>query len=40
MSFNNGLTNTGNRIKAIHGDLIFERKAGEGLKIQLRFPKV
>lgn len=39
-TFNNGLTNTGNRIKAIHGAVIFEGKSGEGLKIQLHFPKI
>ncbi|MGY0035742.1 sensor histidine kinase [Pedobacter sp. NJ-S-72] len=36
--FNNGLTNTGNRIKSIHGEIIFETKAEKGLKVQISFP--
>lgn len=35
----NGLTNTGNRIKTIGGDIIFESKMGEGLIIEISFPK-
>jgi signal transduction histidine kinase len=34
----NGLTNTGNRIKAMQGDLIFDSNPGKGLHIQLSFP--
>ena len=36
--FNNGLTNTGNRIKSIHGEIIFDTKAEKGLKVQISFP--
>lgn len=35
---NNGLRNTGNRIKTIHGAIKFASKAGEGLEIQITFP--
>jgi signal transduction histidine kinase len=38
--YKNGLTNTGNRIKAIHGRLIFGIQTGKGLNIQLSFPTV
>lgn len=36
--FNNGLTNTGNRIININGEITFETKTGGGLKIQISFP--
>lgn len=36
--FKNGLTNTGNRIKCIHGKITFDIKAEKGLKIQISFP--
>ena len=36
--FNNGLTNTGNRINSISGTIIFETKIEKGLKIQISFP--
>jgi signal transduction histidine kinase len=36
--FNNGLTNTGNRIIAIDGEITFESKVEKGLKIQITFP--
>jgi signal transduction histidine kinase len=38
--YKNGLTNTGNRIKAIHGQLIFDSQTGKGLHIELSFPTV
>jgi signal transduction histidine kinase len=34
----NGLSNTGNRIKAINGEITFDSKTGEGLQIELSFP--
>lgn len=34
----NGLTNTGNRIKAIHGEITFDAGTGKGLQIQISFP--
>jgi len=34
----NGLTSTGNRIKAIGGAVIFDSKTGEGLTIEISFP--
>jgi signal transduction histidine kinase len=37
-TFNNGLTNTGNRIKAINGKLTFDAAAGKGLQIDITFP--
>ncbi|SER07644.1 tetratricopeptide repeat-containing sensor histidine kinase [Pedobacter rhizosphaerae] len=37
-SFNNGLTNTGNRIKAIKGAINFDTQTEKGLKIQITFP--
>jgi tetratricopeptide (TPR) repeat protein len=36
--FNNGLTNTGNRIAAIGGEITFETQAEQGLKIHIHFP--
>lgn len=36
--FKNGLTNTGNRIISIDGEIIFDTKAEKGLKIQISFP--
>lgn len=38
--YKNGLRNTGNRIKAIHGQLIFDTQTSKGLYIQLSFPTV
>ena len=35
---NNGLTNTGTRIEAIGGTIIFDTKVEKGLKIQISFP--
>lgn len=34
----NGLTNTGNRIKAMQGKVIFDTDIGKGLRIHLSFP--
>lgn len=36
--FNNGLNNTGNRIKNIHGEITFNSKLGKGLQIEISFP--
>ncbi|TDQ09459.1 tetratricopeptide repeat-containing sensor histidine kinase [Pedobacter metabolipauper] len=36
--FKNGLTNTGNRIEAIHGAITFDNTAEKGLKIKISFP--
>jgi signal transduction histidine kinase len=36
----NGLNNTGNRIKTIGGELIFDGKSGKGLQIEISFPIV
>ncbi|MEH6306267.1 ATP-binding protein [Olivibacter sp. CPCC 100613] len=36
--YNNGLTNTGNRIKAIGGQIIFDTNLERGLKIHISFP--
>ena len=36
--FGNGLTNTGNRIKAILGEISFEHAAGKGVNIRITFP--
>jgi signal transduction histidine kinase len=36
----NGLNNTGNRIKTIGGELIFDSKSGKGLQIEISFPIV
>lgn len=36
--YNNGLTNTGNRIKAIDGQIIFDTNIERGLKIHISFP--
>lgn len=38
--FNNGLTNTGNRIKTIGGKLTFAANAGKGLQIDIEFPLI
>jgi len=38
--YKNGLRNTGNRIKAIQGQLIFDSQTGKGLHIELSFPTV
>ncbi|MFD0765253.1 ATP-binding protein [Mucilaginibacter lutimaris] len=35
---NNGLTNTGNRIRSIGGDINFDEHTGKGLRITLSFP--
>lgn len=37
-TFNNGLTNTGNRINTISGNITFDTKAEKGLKIKITFP--
>jgi signal transduction histidine kinase len=34
----NGLTNTGNRIKSLQGEIIFDTEVEKGLKIQISFP--
>lgn len=34
----NGLTSTGNRIKTIRGNIIFDSKTGEGLTIEISLP--
>lgn len=36
--YKNGLKNTGNRIKAIQGKIIFDTGSGKGLRIRLSFP--
>lgn len=36
--FNNGLTNTGNRIKSISGSVTFDSQIEKGLKIHITFP--
>ena len=36
--FKNGLTNTGNRIAAVGGEITFETQAERGLKIHIHFP--
>ena len=38
ISTGNGLTNTGNRIKSIHGDITFENIVPNGLQIQISIP--
>jgi tetratricopeptide (TPR) repeat protein len=38
MKFNNGLTNTGNRIKSINGTITFDTKSEKGFKIYISFP--
>lgn len=38
VSFNNGLTNTGNRINGINGTITFDNNLERGLKIQISFP--
>jgi len=37
-NFGNGLTNTGNRIRNLNGNIIFDPKTEIGLKIQISFP--
>lgn len=36
--YKNGLTNTGTRIAAIYGEIIFDNKSEKGLKITISFP--
>lgn len=36
--YKNGLKNTGNRIKSIDGEIIFDTEVEKGLKIQISFP--
>jgi hypothetical protein len=36
----NGLTNTGNRIKTMGGDIIFDSGSGKGLQINLSLPAI
>jgi signal transduction histidine kinase len=36
--FNNGLNNTGNRIKNINGEITFDSKLRKGLQIEMSFP--
>lgn len=36
--YNNGLTNTGNRIKSIDGEIIFDTEVERGVKIHISFP--
>lgn len=38
MIYKNGLTNTGNRIEAINGEIIFDTKTEKGLKVNISFP--
>ncbi|MCT2408433.1 hypothetical protein NZD88_12860 [Chryseobacterium antibioticum] len=38
MIYKNGLTNTGTRIAAIRGEIIFDNKSEKGLKITISFP--
>nr|WP_315027601.1 hypothetical protein [uncultured Chryseobacterium sp.] len=38
MIYKNGLTNTGSRIEAIHGEIIFDTETEKGLKINISFP--
>ncbi|WP_259840141.1 tetratricopeptide repeat-containing sensor histidine kinase [Chryseobacterium herbae] len=38
MIYKNGLTNTGTRIAAINGAIIFDNKSEQGLKITISFP--
>jgi signal transduction histidine kinase len=38
MIYKNGLTNTGTRIAAIDGEIIFDNKSEKGLKINISFP--
>ncbi|REC75389.1 hypothetical protein DRF60_15785 [Chryseobacterium elymi] len=38
MIYKNGLTNTGIRIAAIQGEIIFDNKSEKGLKINISFP--
>ena len=37
-TFNNGLTNTGNRIEGIDGKITFDTKNDRGLKVHISFP--
>jgi tetratricopeptide (TPR) repeat protein len=36
--YKNGLTNTGNRINAIRGEINFDSHAGKGLEVRITFP--
>jgi len=38
MVYKNGLTNTGTRIDAIRGEIIFDNKSEKGLKVNISFP--
>lgn len=38
MIYKNGLTNTGTRIAAIGGEIIFDNKSEKGLKVNISFP--
>lgn len=38
LQFNNGLTNTGNRIKSINGTITFDTKSERGFKVYISFP--
>jgi len=38
MIYKNGLTNTGSRIEAIDGEIIFDTKTEKGLKVNISFP--
>lgn len=38
MVYKNGLTNTGTRIAAIGGEIIFDNKSEKGLKVNISFP--
>jgi len=38
ITYKNGLTNTGSRIEAIHGEIIFDTETEKGLKIYISFP--
>jgi len=38
ITFKNGLTNTGSRIEAIRGEIIFDTETEKGLKIYISFP--
>lgn len=38
LQFNNGLTNTGNRIKSINGTITFDTKSEKGFKVYISFP--
>jgi tetratricopeptide (TPR) repeat protein len=38
LNYKNGLTNTGNRINAIRGEINFDSHAGKGLEVRITFP--